>query len=400
MAEFASIWELATEIKSKLDAQVSQENQSSQTENPKKKIVVLYAFNATGKTRISKSLTWQDEIWETWDTMDDMLGTMDDASETMDVPIKTLCYNAYFEDIFKWDNENCILAFDPNSQIMKLVKEQELDNAIIDNFKDIYYSHHTKIEPSFDFIKGEVTFIIASGDEMSTSNIKISKGEESMLIWSVFHAVLETAIEALNIDDVTNRSTPAFNWLQYIIIDDPVSSVDDTKIITMAIKLIDAIKKYKKSDIKFFITTHHALFYNVLVNSFGRLKRKGKCEFESYSLCKKSNVYELENRNDSIFSYHLSLKETIQKAIRENSMEKYHFNLFRNLLEKTSNFLWYTDWSDCIEEWDDKEELKQRLQVYSHSKLSEEESTQLSNEDKELLRKSFETFIRQFNWKI
>lgn len=107
----------------------------------------------------------------------------------------------------------------------------------------------------------------------------------------------------------------------------------------MAIKLIDAIKKYKKSDIKFFITTHHALFYNVLVNSFGRLKRKGKCEFESYSLCKKNNVYELENRNDSIFSYHLSLKETIQKAIRENSMEKYHFNLFRNLLEKTSNFL-------------------------------------------------------------
>jgi len=399
MAEFASIWELATEIKSKLDAQVSQENQSSQTENPKKKIVVIYAFNATGKTRISKLLTWQDRSWEAWETMDDMWDSMDDASETMDPPMKTLCYNAYFDDTFKWDNENRILAFDPNSQIMKLVKEQELDNAIIDNFKDIYYSHHTKIEPSFDFIKGEVTFIIASGDESSTSNIKISKGEESMLIWSVFYAVLETAIEALNIDDATNRSTRVFDSLQYIIIDDPVSSVDDTKIITMAIKLIDAIKNIRKW-YKVFITTHHALFYNVLVNSFGRLKRKGKCEFESYSLSKKNNVYELENRNDSIFSYHLSIKETIQKAIRENSIEKYHFNLFRNLLEKTSNFLWYTDWSECIEEWDDKEELKQRLQVYSHSKLSDEEGTQLANEDKELLRKTFESFIYRFNWKI
>ena len=95
-----------------------------------------------------------------------------------------------------------------------------------------------------------------------------------MLIWSVFYTVLETAIDALNTPEVDNRSTQAFNDLQYIIIDDPVSSIDDTKIITMAIKLIEAIKLYQGNTVKFLITTHHALFYNVLVNSFDRMRKK------------------------------------------------------------------------------------------------------------------------------
>lgn len=55
--------------------------------------------------------------------------------------------------MFTWDNENYILRFQPDSWIIKLVSEQGLEGAIIENFKDIYYSHHTKIEPSFDFIK-------------------------------------------------------------------------------------------------------------------------------------------------------------------------------------------------------------------------------------------------------
>lgn len=63
-----------------------------------------------------------------------------------------------------------------------------------------------------------------------------------MLIWSVFYTVLKTAIDALNTIKVEDRSTSVFDDLECIIIDDPVSSIDDTKIITMAIKLIEAIK--------------------------------------------------------------------------------------------------------------------------------------------------------------
>lgn len=118
-----------------------------------------------------------------------------------------------------------------------------------------------------------------------------------MFIWSVFFTILDSKIDNLNDGNSDN--------LQYIIIDDPVSSIDDTKIIAMAIKLIDTIGKYAGNEIKFLITTHHALFYNVLVNSFARLKRKDKCEFESYSISRKNNAFELKNQDDSPFSYHL-----------------------------------------------------------------------------------------------
>jgi len=98
------------------------------------------------------------------------------------------------------------------------------------------------------------------------------------------------------------------------------------------------------------------------------------------------------------FSYHFSVKELINKAIITDTLEKYHFNLFRTLLEKTSVFLGYSAWSDCISEGEDKENLKHRLQVYSHSKLSETESVEISNDDKILLKNTFTDFLNKFNW--
>lgn len=67
--------------------------------------------------------------------------------------IKTLCYNAFLEDMFTWDNENYILKFNPHSWIIKLVIDEGLEADIIDNFKDIINSNNLKLEPSFDFVK-------------------------------------------------------------------------------------------------------------------------------------------------------------------------------------------------------------------------------------------------------
>lgn len=403
MAEFASIEELAKELKKKLDLTPEQ---TSEQATIKKKIVALYAFNGTGKTRLSNLLSWKGENWEVLDPRGNMDGGMDDEPEAMDAPIKTLCYNVFVEDTFIWDNENSILEFDTNSWFMKMVKDDGLDWKIIDNFNDIVNQNWLKLEPEIDFkewtidkdwksirnvgnTKWEVSFKIASWSEWSKKNIKISKGEESMFIWSVFYTILDSKIDNLNDGNSDD--------LQYIIIDDPVSSIDDTKIIAMAIKLIDTIRKYTGNEIKFLITTHHALFYNVLVNSFGRLKKKGKCEFESYSVSRKNNAFELKNQGDSPFSYHLWIKEIIKAAINNDAIEKYHFNLFRNLLEKTSIFLGKNNWSDCIEAGENKEKLKHCLQIYSHSKLSELESSELPTEDKELLKETFATFIEQYN---
>ena len=122
-----------------------------------------------------------------------------------------------------------------------------------------------------------------------------------------------------------NRSTDIFDDLEYIIIDDPVSSIDDTRIITLAVKVINLIKNdhiaeklddkkkelaeqpftpeyiesriqeiktesYIEPKLKFLITTHHALYFNVLVNSFS--SEKG-INFTSLSLSRDNNILRL-----------------------------------------------------------------------------------------------------------
>lgn len=421
MADFTSIEALAGDIKARFDKATT-----------KKKIVALYAFNATGKTRLSNLLNWGSENWGALETEDWKI-LVTENSDTIEIEngkIKTLCYNAFVEDMFTWDNENYILKFNSNSWIIKIVVDEWLETDIINNFKDIINTNDIKLEPSFDFTAWEVKFKIASGDDESASNIKISKGEESVFIWSVFYTILETAISELILKK-EDRSTDKFDDLEYIIIDDPVSSIDDTRIIALAIKLVHLIKndhiaehlkktkkdleqqpftreyienrleelrieKYSEILLKFLLTTHHALYYNVLINSFRQEKRAWI--FQAFSLNKDTNIYKFtEQKWDSPFSYHLAVKELIQKAINSNSVEKYHFNLFRALLEKTSNFLGYENFYDCIT-WDNKQESTRLLNLYSHNKLADLESNELSSRDKELFIETFHEFLKNFKY--
>lgn len=408
MTDFDSIEDLVVGLRTNLDATPT-----------KKRIIALYAFNATGKTRLSNLLSGKTEDWE----------EKESNIEVDNEKIKTLCYNAFLEDMFTWNNEKFILKFDPNSRIMKLIDDEGLESAIINNFKDIVNSNDLKIEPFFDFKNWIVSFKIASGDDASRNNIKISKGEESVFVWSVFYTVLETAISELILVK-ENRSIHTFDDLEYIIIDDPVSSIDDTRIITLAVKLVYLIKNdhifeslrktkeelekqefttayieerlkelrsenYSELKIRFLLTTHHALYYNVLVNSF-RQEQRNK-SFKSFSLSKYNNIFRLTKQWDSPFSYHLAVKKLIQKAIIDDVLEKYHFNLFRALLEKTANFLGHENWYDCII-WDKKQESTRLLNLYSHNKLSDLESNELSTNDKILFQETFNTFMQTFNW--
>lgn len=362
MTEFNLIEEVANKIKEDL-------NSTSE----KKKISVLYAFNGTGKTRLSNEFINLDE-------------------ENESNKIKTLCYNAFLEDLFSWDNEDFILSFNSNSWEAKIIKDEGLDVKIIANFKNIF---NTKIEPIFDLENGKIIFSFPT--EEGRTNIKISRGEESLFIWSVFYTILETAIEEINIIEESNRSTDLFNELEYVIIDDPVSSIDDTRIITQAIELIKLIKSNSENKLKFLVTTHHALFYNIFFNSF---KRDRNFKIYPYILSKFETKLKLEEqKEDSPFGYHLLVKEEIQKAIDLVNIQKYHFNLFRGLLEKTANFLGYCDWYDCIN-GDKKQEITRIVNLHSHNKLSEIEYKELSDEEKNLFKETFNNFIREYKWKV
>lgn len=369
MDEFNSIDDLVTVVRDKLDLSIIDKVKSFAGKN-KKKIMVLYAFNSTGKTRLSNEF--------------------EKLNEEGDNPkYKVLCYNAFLEDLFKWDNKNYILNFDTNSWIIQLVIDQGLENDIVSNFKDITNS---KIEPLFDFQKGEVSFSVASGDEQNESTIKISKGEESVFIWSIFFTVLETVMDTLNTDE-SMRDTSEFNDLEYIIIDDPVSSIDDTKIISIAIKLIKSLKSCKNKNVKYLITTHHALFYNVILNSF---KWKDKnITLQAYTLVKDGGIMKLFKQDDSPFGYHLLLKQEIKNAILNNSIERYHFNVFRNLLEKTASFLGSRNWTEYVL-GDKRDQFIRLLNLYSHSRLSDLEPKDLSSEDKEIFKETFNIFIEKY----
>lgn len=353
MCKFNSIEDVSDEIK----------NMISKNES-KKNILLLYAFNATGKTRLS---TLFNELYED----------------------KVLCFNAFTEDLFKWDNENYVFNVEPKSWIVKLILDQGLDNEITNNFKDLTNS---KIEPNFNLDNGTITFDIATGDESKVDGIKISKGEESIFIWSIFYTILKDAIDNKN-TKLEDRPAKEYNELEYVIIDDPISSIDDSNIIKMAVKLVNLIKSYENiivPKLKFIITTHHPMFYNVLYNSF-------KYNKVSYILSKNENEFELKKQTDSPFGYHLIVKKEIENAISINDIKKYHFNLFRSLLEKTANFLGYDNWDDCIIS-DKKDEFARTINVYSHGKLSELEYKELSEQDKNLFISVFESFIKEFKW--
>ena len=156
----------------------------------------------------------------------------------------------------------------------------------------------------------EVIFSYERGNDERSDNIKISKGEESCFVWSIFYSLLEQVVDVLNTPDPSDRETNQFDNLDYAFIDDPVSSLDENHLIELAVNLVQLVKS-SKSKLRLIITTHNPLFYNVLHNEF----KKGT--FKKYFLKKdENNEYELKPQgNDSPFSYHLFLKAEIEKVI-------------------------------------------------------------------------------------
>ena len=82
-----------------------------------------------------------------------------------------------------------------------------------------------------------VKFSYQRGNEEPEDDIKISKGEESNFIWSVFYSIIDQAVSILNEPEPENRETNKFDDLKYVFIDDPVSSLDDNHLIELAVNI-------------------------------------------------------------------------------------------------------------------------------------------------------------------
>ena len=196
----------------------------------------------------------------------------------------------------------------------------------------------------------EVTFSIETGGEKPSGRTKISTGEESNFIWSIFYTLLEEVVSVLKVTNPEDRTTDQFNQLKYVFIDEPVSSLDENHLIELAVNLAGLIKLAPQG-LKLVITTHSPLFYNVLHNELG-LKKRGKKE-GCYLLERlEDGTYNLNaNYGDAnkSFVYHLHLKRVLEEAIAENKIERFHFTLLRNLYEKTASFLGHQNWGNLLD---------------------------------------------------
>ena len=236
-----------------------------------KKFILLYAYNGTGKTRLSTAFKDLGKVVNT-----------DDETEQRD----TLYFNAFTEDLFSWDNDlendsERKLTLNTDSSFFAGLESMEMDNRIrtlLDRYADFEFRIDTtswevvfarEFRVKKDGTAGTEADSADAGqgegeDEYETrreESIKVSRGEENIFIWCFFLAIVELALD----DD----GAGPYKWVKHIYIDDPISSLDEHNAIAVANHLAKLLKR-PESRLKTVISTHHTLFFNVLCNELKR----------------------------------------------------------------------------------------------------------------------------------
>ena len=213
-----------------------------------KKFILLYAYNGTGKTRLSTAFK----------DLGKRAGQAD-----------TLYFNAFTEDLFSWDNDlendrERVLNINKNSRFFDGLGELEMDNRIrplLSRYADFDF----RIDTDEWFVRFSRRVNKAPPGEdakyETENDIKVSRGEENIFLWCFFLAVVQLAMD----DD----GSGPYGWVKYVYIDDPISSLDEHNAIAVASHLAQLLKK-EDSRLKSVISTHHTLFFNVLCNELSR----------------------------------------------------------------------------------------------------------------------------------
>ena len=375
---------------------------AQQLKDNKKKVQLVYGFNSSGKTSLSKEFK---RLISPGD------GEGDKSNRSRN---KILYYNAFTEDLFYWENDP-----DPDATPKLKIQTNSFTNWILnaqgkgpDIVKNFQYYTTNKITPIFneeyeiERVDGkreiveensEVTFrldligtLTKEPDLYSTERyelVKISRSEESNFIWSVFFTMIKHVVFVLNEPERDDSGFVQFRDIEYILIDDPVSSLDENHLIELAFDLAELVKS-SDSPLNFIITTHNPLFLNVLYRELN----SDYCYLLENHKDGNFNLLKKKGAANRSFSYHLHLKNILEKAIKDKQVEKYHFMLLRNLYEKTASFLGYPHWREILPE-DNDGYLKRILDFSSHSNLSDEEVSELTEREQQ----TFERLLDNLN---
>jgi len=354
-----------------------------------KKYILFFAYNGTGKTRLScefKDLGKKPIAISLASESNSILVTEDGIPLTYEeMATDTLYYNAFTEDLFIWDNDlendtQRVLNLNKESRFFRGLESLEMESRIrpfLSRYADFNFSINYdtwSINFSREIRKGNATEKI--------EHIKISRGEENIFIWCFFLAVAQLAID----------KNESYSWVKYIYIDDPISSLDDNNAIAVASHLAQLLKK--QDDIKTIISTHHTLFFNVISNE---LKKA-----EKYFLSRnKSDEYMILDTNDTPFFHHVALLKELNEAAKSGKLYTYHFNILRNILEKTATFHGFENFSACIKQ--DSDDLDgiihtRLVNLLSHGNYSLFEPKEMVDENKKYFEKILNGFMSDYRF--
>jgi len=275
-------------------------------------IVLVFAFNATGKTRLSVAYK-------------DLTKNPDTGKHA------GVYYNAFSEDLFVWDNDEEHHGANKHLNILHSSLNDfhsflyENPDAVMAKLALYSPTYRFRFNPYTDVERGieSVTFFIDGEEE---TPIKISRGEERIFVWCFFLALLE-------VDGWADEQNA------HIFIDDPVSSLDEHNIFITADSIFQQIEThYLKKRI--IITTHHIGLYSILANRLTKGEKSDRYKnLTALRILKKTGAeLELVELNRDVFLYHLHLLQVLNEASR-GQLYTYHFALLRQLIESIASFV-------------------------------------------------------------
>lgn len=308
---------------------------------------LVFAYNGTGKTRLSYDFAHY--------------------KRGENAPQHTLYYNAYTEDLFTWDNDlenntNHHLHINQNSALIQGLAGFNFSEPLgkyLQVFTDIDFKFHydeqnAEIPDYVVFSKKIKKKERVQGEwkdvETEIENIKISRGEERLFVWCFFRCILDQVV----------GETEAYKNIEYIYIDDPMSSLDDNNVIAFAEQLYSVIRNQFKKElgaykagrqdfrrIKFVVSSHHALFFHTMLHGLSADRKLGKYYL---SRDKETNLPTLKSMSDNTpFYYNVAMMSEIQRAIKTGNLYTYHFTVLRSVMEKIKEFFGHNDFGNILE---------------------------------------------------
>jgi hypothetical protein len=335
-----------------------------------KPAVLIYAYNGTGKTRLSTEFK--------------NLGKVVNADgETTQQD--TLYFNAFTEDLFFWDNDlendrERVLKINKGSRFFAGLWEMEMDNRIrplLDRYGDFDFK--------IDTTEWEVSFsreLVREGVTTVWEDIKVSRGEESIFVWCFFLAIVQLVLDGAE----------AYKWVKYLYIDDPISSLDEHNAVIVAHHLAQTLRD-SPDRLRVVVSTHHVLFFNVLCNEM----KKSRKYFLTRELPAWSDSgFGVRETDSTPFLYHLSSLVELHTAQKSGALYTHHFNMLRRVMEQTACFFGYGKWDECLTpEADDPNGTvyKRVIDLMSHGDYSLYEPREMMPENKAHFRQTLKQFI-------